>query len=328
MPRRASQGRAFGRKLADELTEIEAWQRHCAGAHKKLNNITKNIKQNEGFGRSNDNIDVVKPLIRERQHPITVLVDIREGIRGEFSKTTNKVRRAVLFRDVLMFDFNLSEMRYVPRLKGNEADPTNLYQKSDGSWHLKYEVKELKNGYYRGRYDLPVHPSIWPDIEEYLNVHRPLLAGAAQCDYVFRPCIHPLDKFRRPILGTLPINASYLSDRVLLLSQLHLPGCVGFGAHAARHFAATEWLKNNPGAYAVAAAILHDSEEVVRITYSWVEPNDMIRFWNSHLGDVINAPMGAAATRPGFREKEVVKPRTHSWGDSTVPASPSAAASR
>lgn len=287
---------AFGRRLAEAIRKNEGWQRHCAEAHERLGNIRRNIKQNEGFGRSNDNINVVKPLIRERQHPITVMLDIAEGIRAEIGKTVDSMRRAVLFRDLLLFDFlvsnpvrvlNISEMKYAPGSGGDEGDETNLYRKPDGSWHLKYEVPELKNGYYRGRYDLPVHPSMWPDVEEYLNVHRPLLAGAGQCDYVLRPSPRSLNKLKRPVLSTAPINSGYLSQRVFLHSQLYVPGCVGFGAHAARHFAATEWLKNNPGAYAVAAALLHDSEEMVISTYSWVEPKDMILFWNGYLGNVV-----------------------------------------
>ncbi len=292
--------------IPEELRETGAWQRHCAEAHEKLRDVKSNIKDNEGFGRGNDNMDIVKPLIRERQHPITVLTDIAKGIRGEIRKTINKTRRAVLFRDLLLFDFlisnpvrviNLSEMRYIPGRQGNEGDPVNLYRKSDGSWHLKYEVVELKNGYYRGRYDLPVHPSIWPDIEEYLNVHRPLLAGAGQCDYVFRPSSRAFNKYKRPVFSTEAINSGYLSSRVMLHSQLHIHGCVGFSAHAARHFVATEWLKNNPGAYAVAAAILHDSEEMVRESYSWVEPNDMILFWNRYLDDLVDEETAVMATR-------------------------------
>jgi hypothetical protein len=50
---------------------------------------------------------------------------------------------------------------------------------------------------------------------------------------------------------------------------------------------ATEWLKFNPSAYAVAATILHDSEKMAKETYSWVTPNDIIPFWMQHLGKVV-----------------------------------------
>jgi hypothetical protein len=66
-----------------------------------------------------------------------------------------------------------------------------------------------------------------------------------------------------------------------------MPECAGFGIHSARHFVATEYLKFNPGAYEIPATALHDSEEMVRDTYSWITPDDKIAYWNNHLSSVL-----------------------------------------
>jgi integrase len=184
---------------------------------------------------------------------------------------------------------NIAEMKYKPGCKGYPHEKTNLYKTPDGHYRLKYEVHELKNGMWQGRYDLAVNREITKDLDEYLSKWRPLLVGADGSDYVLRPVFEtPYHKADPdvPDKWAAPLTGRYLSDIMFVVAQIYL-GCAGFGLHAARHFVATEHLKHHPGAYKVAAVVLHDSEEMVRDTYSWVTPDNIAAFWNEHLSGII-----------------------------------------
>lgn len=297
----------FGEELSPPILSDADWQQRCAEAHRRIKNIIRNLESSEDeterFRQSRDtSLRVVKPLIREREHPISVLTDIAKGLRKAFSIARNPTSKALLFRDMVMVGLltsnpvravNIVEMKYLQGSKGDEEDNVNLYKLADGSYRLKYETWELKNGAQRGRYDLPVSAELTQDLDEYLRLWRPLLADANECHYVFRPA-HNRSMARRKKRpdsksedNAKPISVNSFSRLINSASSRFIRDCAGFGPHAARHFVATEWLKFNPSAYAVAATILHDSEKMVKEFYSWVMPNDIIPFWMQHLGKVI-----------------------------------------
>lgn len=297
----------FGAEVTPPILSEPSWRERCEEAHRRIKNIIRNLEssedESEKFRQSRDtSLRVVRPLIREREHPISVLTDIAEGLRGAFKLARTPASKAVLFRNMVIVELlasnpmraiNMVEMRYVNGGKGNEEDPVNLYKIAGGSYRLKYEMWELKNGAHRGRYDLPVSAELTRDIDEYLEIWRPLLAGAGECHYVFRPALnksaaaHKGSSNGRAKPPDKPIGVNYFSRIISSASRRFVPNCAGFGPHAARHFVATEWLKFNPSAYAVAATILHDSEKMAKETYSWVTPNDIIPFWMQHLGRVV-----------------------------------------
>jgi integrase len=84
---------------------------------------------------------------------------------------------------------------------------------------------------------------------------------------------------------TAPMSPGALGIIIRKFTQFYLAeyGCVGFGPHCFRHIVATEWVKNHPDGYEVAAAILHDTPETVRKAYSWVTPADKIAHWNNYF---------------------------------------------
>jgi len=285
-------------------SHTEPWRLYCATVHDRLNEMTRAIEVDVnigGFQQSRDGLDMLKPLIHARQHPITLLFDIVDGLRHEISLTEDPIERAVLFRDMWLTELeasnpmrlgNIVSMRYVEGKRGNKKDKVNLYRLEDGSWNLKYEIGELKNGCWRGRYNLPLNPAIWKDTEEYIYVHRPLLAGADQCDFVLRPnpCyLKTLHGSEGSEAVRCSMNPSNISSRFKIYSHQFITGCSGFGLHGCRHIVATEWIKNHPGAYAIAAVVLHDSEEMVKTTYNWCEPKDVAVFWQSYLQELLRA---------------------------------------
>lgn len=294
----------YGERLEPQILNKEEWKERCREANKRIRQIISLIRNNrdktERFNQTRDTtVEIVRPLIKEREHPITVLMDIADGLRHDFKRARSPKDKAVLFRNLIlvllvtsnpMRAINIAEMRYVLGAKGYENEAVNLYKLTDGSYRLKYEEGELKNGTGRGRYDLPVSAALTADLDQYFEVWRPLLIGADVCDYVFRPSSVSLPSLlsRNPDATIMPMATKSLSNIMRCASQIYvLPKCKGFGLHSARHFVATEYLKFNPGAYEIAATILHDSEKMVKETYSWVTPDDKVAFWNDHFTSVL-----------------------------------------
>lgn len=288
----------FSQRLPKKVAKGK-WQAWCAEAHKRANNIITNVIEAQEIKPTRDPFEPIRSFIVERQHPITILWELAENIRRDKpSPISRDLDRAVHYRDLLLVElltsnplrishFSRMTFRRQGAVPNGGDDQGHLYQKPDGSWHLKFQPWEFKNEKGAAKnvlYDVPVVPSLWPSIEEYLYVHRPYLLGAAECDYVFRPKCVP---------GMTPDKDAALTDRmspesfgILMgrLTQQYLAAysCVGFRPHCFRHIVATEWIKNYPDGFEVAAAILHDTPEMVRKTYAWVTPADKITHWNNY----------------------------------------------
>lgn len=299
----------FGKRVIPPLLSRDEWGTRCGESHRRIGNMVNYIKNeaeaNGGIEDSRDTaIAVVIPLVLEREHPITALTDIAIALRSDFNRTVAQSKKAEMFRNMLMVRLvasnpmralNIAEMRYRKDCKGYKDDPTNLYKTAEGHYRLKYEIHELKNGAFRGRYDREVNQDLTQDLDEFFTIWRPLLRDADKCDFVFRPSFQGKATGEEKHLSAVnnkvpPMSEIALSTIMRDLSQWYLNSCPGFGLHAARAFAVTEWLKHNPGSYAVPADMLHDSEEVVRASYSWVTPDDTSVFWNRHLSEIWRQP--------------------------------------
>jgi len=76
---------------------------------------------------------------------------------------------------------------------------------------------------------------------------------------------------------------------LLSRSKQFLPGCPGFGPHAIRHIVATDYIKNNPASYIVAADILHDKLETVMSAYAHLKAADGHRVYLGYRSLVAEA---------------------------------------
>lgn len=268
------------------------WHGWCE-RHRAVIAVTQKDLVREGeFKKTRDPFEPIRAVIVNNQHPLDVLFELADAYEADAPpRRASPHHKAVHYQNLFLIKFtsliplrafNLSVMRWRPDGTGN------LYQKPDGSWWVRFDASYFKNhkGAARGRpFDVPLHPSLWPYVEEFLFTHRPHLMGAAACDYVFRPS--------KAAVGTTDdgraVDRHFLSKRMLRITQRYIPDCPGFGIHAFRHIVATEYIKNNPAGYAIAAAILHDLEETVRKNYAWVLPADKFAFWNDYVSTLLSA---------------------------------------
>jgi hypothetical protein len=309
---------------------------------------------------SRDPFEPVLDIIRERQHPITALFDLSSRLESltplleRGSKEVLACHGRSIFQVRLIGSNplrceNFSMMTHIPqshdsferareiylRCKKEKRVPdlselyvettgnSNLYQKRDGSWRLRFDERDFKNergvdnerGVRQAAYDVPVIPNVWPSLMEYLFRHRPFLNVAIletlrkvrakrglhaltpeeevaimQCPYVFRPTSSGVHKVSNQQLteghGSGQMPAKFLSSHILRLTTQYLPESKGFGAHACRHLVATEYIKNRPDGYEEAADALHTPVEVVRRHNAWVDVGDLNKPWNDYYEDL------------------------------------------
>lgn len=263
----------------------EGWRAWCERHRAVLKATDRDLTREDEYKKTRDPFEAIRGIIVNNQHPLDALHDLAEEFEADHPPVNAPpTAKAKHFQLVFLIRFatllplrgeNFSIMTYL-------ADNTgNLYRKADGSWWVRFTADELKNHKGAARnnpLDVPLHRSLWPHVEEFLFVHRPHLVGAKECAYVFRR-----ERVFKGVGIDKPVTTPYLSRRIYALTQAYIPGCPGFSMHAFRYLVATEYIKNNPGGYSVAATVLHDKEETVRESYAWVVPADRFAYWNQYV---------------------------------------------
>lgn len=146
-------------------------------------------------------------------------------------------------------------------------------KREDGHYRLFYTRDEFKRlaGFRYEDYRADLDPALTPIADEYLTIHRPLLAGAGCCDLVFRPSIG-----KAPPDYTRPIGEyTILTNRTRRFLPMLAPR--GFSSHAFRHIIATHLVKNYDDGVRRAAIALHNTEETIRTSYQHLISEDLTR---------------------------------------------------
>ena len=262
------------------------WSRWCASAHERLREQIRNLDKNGQIVQSRD-VDEPIDFILNDPHPLRYLYKLADLMEADLPAPSAKgVDRAVAYRDMFLVRFLTANPLRIKQfsLMTWRADNTgNLYQERNGSWWLRFPKdafknrKTLKKDRFTKNYRAPLPRSLGGYVQTYLSTHRPLLLGAEQCDYVFRPGLRGgVSKHKSG--SAKPIQAGSLSKVLCKKAGLYLR-CAGFGPHAYRHIIATDYLKNHPSGVMVAASILHDTPEMVLKHYGHLQKSDFFGYW-------------------------------------------------
>jgi integrase len=282
----------FGAKLAVPVPAAD-WHEWCEHHRSVLLSIRKDLARENEFKKTRDPFEPIRSIIINNQHPLDVLFELADAYEADApSSHASPHGKAVHYQNLFLIKFTtLTPLRAfnLSVLTWKQDGTGNLYQKPDGSWWVRIDSSYLKNhkGAAKERpFDVPLHASLRPYVETFLFTHRPHLLGANACDYVFRPGVTRKANMIRN--ASQPVPPGVLSRQTYRITQRYIPNCPGFGLHAFRHLVATEYIKNNPAGYAIAAAILHDKEETVRKNYAWVMPADKFGFWNDYVSELLH----------------------------------------
>lgn len=243
-----------------------AWDDNCLAA----SSWTKKMQATLGgdYTESRNSFEALQSVL-ELGNPMDAVADMVGRMRADWP-STGGIAEAIWSRDLVLIKVlasnplrakNLATMTY------SDDNTGNLYQRGDGSWHIRFPKRAFKN--FRGAakdrdYDMPVEQSMWRDIERYLKHYRPLLPHAKEVSYVFLSSTGHQS----------PGPWEKLNRRVGALTRSYLWRCPGVGPHAFRHICATAILKASPNDWQTAALVLHDQVATVEKHYAHLRSCD------------------------------------------------------
>lgn len=150
---------------------------------------------------------------------------------------------------------------------------TNLYQKEDGRWWLKFEKGDFKNdGSKEEDYNAPLPEQLNVRVEDYLEIYRPVLVRRNPTAPWLFPDMH----------GEKHKDVGHLISKI---ARNYIPEVSRLGIHGIRHIVATYFLKCNPEQYTVIAGLLHDSLATVLKHYAHGQTESALKANEQHLKD-------------------------------------------
>ncbi len=269
------------------------WSAWCASQVLFLKQYTGELKEGNHIKKGRNPEDPIRSIL-ERKHPITALLEISENMSAFFEKNErfmSKQDDMVFQRDLLLFSMLPTQPMRISMFAKmtHRADNTgHLYQKKDGCWAIRFLASDFKNekGAASDKdYDIPLEEELWPKVEHYLHKVRPLFNDA-------RPNVFVSYNFgNKQQIGKIKDGRGdvlILSLAVTKRSQKFLPECSGFGPHSVRHIVATDYIKNNPNGFQVAADVLHDRLDTVIKHYAHLKAADGHKFYQEWFAKVRN----------------------------------------
>lgn len=282
------------RLYAPTVMPKASWEAWCTETRTHLRDVIANLAKDNLIKKGRDTGEPISDIL-QRDHPITALLEIVEGMERYLKKyesqpnTMNGIAKAVLQRDIVIFKIMTVQphrARMMKIMKWTPENTGNLYKRSNGAWAIRFEPEDFKNenGAAKERgYDVALPVALNEEIESYLNNVRPNFKPEG--DYVFVP-----EKRRgRATEGRDTQGGKWLNVMIRYRTRCFLKGCIGFGPHAIRHIVATDYIKNNPGSYLVAAHILHDKLETVLRAYAHLKAADGHRVYQEYLSVITRA---------------------------------------
>lgn len=225
--------------------------------------------------------DAIRNIL-QRQHPISAVLELIDNMDRYLTDKRDVLPRNEMLsmeRDLVIFKIMVEQplrikmcrdMTYTPE------DTGNLYKRNDGSWAIRFRAEDFKNeqGAAQEGYDVVLSAKTGLAVEAYVKNIRPAFEDTRSLLFVSNP------NSRRPA----DRNTTNLSGMLRFRVQEFLPCCpAGFGPHAIRHIIATDYIKNHPEGFQVAAAVLHDKIETVIKHYSHVKKADTHKHYITYL---------------------------------------------
>lgn len=271
----------------------DEWESFCKQRDADLEAVVFQLEKDRIVKAGRDPKDPIRSIL-EREHPISALYELVGGIEHRIKVLESNPHSVqgptlkVLKRDRLIFKIMIPQplrVRMMKVMTWREDNSGNLYLRRDGRWAIRFKPEDFKNekGAAKDKpYDVPLPAALSADVECYIKTIRPLFQ--TETDYVFVPA-----SVRSSTSEDAPLDSQggdWLNDMIRARSAAFLSDCPGFGPHAIRHIVATDYIRNNPDSYVVAADILHDKIETVMRAYAHLRAADGHRVYQEYLGDI------------------------------------------
>jgi len=273
----------YSNRLLNPISN-DQWDAWCAKQTLIIKQYLGELNEGKHIKQGRNPEDPIRSYL-DRQHPITVFFEIAENMRlylekhGQFMSVKQLIS---IQRDLLMFEMFPTQplrIKMYSIMTYHKDNSGNLYQKADGSWAIRFLASDFKNeksAVSDKEYNVPIETELWPKIENFLYNVRPQFNDNRPNIFI---SVSKSIKSKKTVKPNKTISdgrgdVAYLSDAVGHRTRQFLNGCPGFGPHAIRHLVATDYIKNNPNGYQVAADILHDRLDTVLKHYAHLKASD------------------------------------------------------
>jgi hypothetical protein len=218
--------------------------------------------------------------VLEKDQPLDCLLELRDRMEALELPPQTLVANAIHLENIaLVALMNVKPLRVrtlADLLKGE------IFRKVDGSWWAAVPRERFKNARFGARdgWYGQIHKSVWPALDQYYDVARPVLTKAMPCDYFWVG-----KKGRR-------LSENSLHARFLSFTKIFIPDFAptGINPHAWRKVVANDNLKSDRlNAVAKSAQQLNDLPKTIMKSYAmdtdqlrnqWVDEQTDIRFKN------------------------------------------------
>jgi hypothetical protein len=280
----------FGARLLTPVAPAQ-WDAWCTEQASLFAQFLGELKSGGHIKAFRDPSDPLRDILA-RVHPITALFELIENMRSYFERQRMFMKpkdRIAFQRDLLlirMMTVQPLRIRMYGIMEYHEDNSGNLYKRADGAWAIKFDKEDFKNekGAAKDKnYDVPLPAELWPDIEHFLKNVRPDFNNPLPNFFVAGDMGSEQQKRKRSEgRGDIPALAKAFESR----SRQFLEDCPGFNPHAVRHIVATDYIKNNPSGYQIAADVLHDRLVTVIKAYAHLQAADGHKFYQAWLNGI------------------------------------------
>ncbi len=279
----------YGDRLPQSVSK-EEWHRWCDENSKTLRTIASGLKKGGHIQKGREPKEPIAAILAEA-HPVQVLIKMTERMNQQFTFDVRRNLVAIRKRNLLLVKMLISNPLRVHNysiMSYHKDNSGNLYQDAAGVWRLRFRPEDFKNqrGAASKEYDVILPEWLYYDIQEYLEQYRPCLALADVSDRVFLPGKQGGRGNNQPYW-----QPNKITGCLHKITKTFINGSPGFGAHAFRHIVATDYIKNNPQGFQVAASILHDRLDTVMREYAHIKVADGFSHWSTYLDTQICAVM-------------------------------------
>ena len=261
------------------------WDKWCEEQRELSVEATSDLNKGRQVKQGRDPKEPIKEIL-EMEKPVHALFELVSNMQHHYEEKgrfMNYYNKAVFQRDILLFQILTEQplrikmcrdMQYYPDNSGN------IYKRSTGVWAIKFKPEDFKNetGAAQKEYDVPLSAELWPLIEHYIDNVRPIFEIDSSDFFLIK---NGRGKIGRAKAGEYKTES--LSERILIRSRQFLKTCPGFGPQSIRHIIATDYIKNNPDGFQVAADVLHDTLQTVIDNYAHLTTADGHKFFASYL---------------------------------------------
>lgn len=210
-------------------------------------------------------------------NPYTLLLEMALRMEQNLPPKVHKTTHALALRDLVVVRMLLEVPLRSKNMIDLEVKTSLVFERETGLWRVQIPKSSLKNHHSRHAHDInrTYSESTSQLMSTYWKEARPQLRDPERSNIFILPTWRGAHR-RKKDLDRLGICHADLY--MLLKKQFVKYFGVGIGSNVFRHVIATSILKEDSSRFATAAAVLNNSEKMIRKSYSHIKQVDELRW--------------------------------------------------